>query len=304
MNHSQEKVLRYLTGSDNVDSIAVEDLQKLAEENPYFTVAQFLLTKKLKDQNNQSFLPQVQKTALYFSNPYWLHYQLEEPTTDSTIQDNIPYSQEKIEINSATTNSLEGLHPITTEFSIGEIEAASTLAHDTLEEALGEDLTSNKQEQLPTSEIINNDIHPITTEFSVGELEAASELANETLRETDNEEIDRPVWVEASENTSIPHTQEQENLLEQTKINTLDEENATALDEAKEEINQPEEEMAAITRDTDEKTDEFLKQLPKTEQSIFRDNIEEVVLETISPVGSEDRLHQHSIVYKVRSPTA
>lgn len=78
MNQSPEKVLHYLAGNGNIEAVTVDDLQKLAAENPYFPVTQFLLAKKLKNEGEETYLSQVQKTALYFSNPYWLQYQLDE----------------------------------------------------------------------------------------------------------------------------------------------------------------------------------------------------------------------------------
>ena len=76
MNQSLDKSLHYLTGNENIDAVTIEELEKLVNDNPWFAVAHFLLAKKLKKENNDRFLQQVQKTALYFPNPYWLHYQL------------------------------------------------------------------------------------------------------------------------------------------------------------------------------------------------------------------------------------
>src|SRR4051812_8334345 len=106
MNNSLDKALYYLTGNGSIDAVSVEELEKLANNHPYFPVAHFLLSKKLKKQNSNNFLSEVQKTALYFPNPYWLHYQLlndlpdepivheasdtsiqEEPTVGDTLED-------------------------------------------------------------------------------------------------------------------------------------------------------------------------------------------------------------------------
>ncbi|MDQ6814438.1 MAG: hypothetical protein M3040_11920, partial [Bacteroidota bacterium] len=78
MNQSAEKVLSYLAGNADIDAVPVEDLKKLVAENAYFPVAQFLLTWKLKKENSSAYLVAAPKTSLYFSNPYWLQYQLTE----------------------------------------------------------------------------------------------------------------------------------------------------------------------------------------------------------------------------------
>ena len=74
--NSYEKVLHHLFGDQTLETVTIDHLQNFVHENPYFSLAQLFLAKKLKAENSPSFLPQVQKTALYFSNPYWLHYQL------------------------------------------------------------------------------------------------------------------------------------------------------------------------------------------------------------------------------------
>lgn len=78
MNSIQEKVLFHLTGSRDLSQVEEESLAKLANSYPYFTPVQFLLASKLKETNSSIFTTQAQKTGLYFTNPYWLHYLLNE----------------------------------------------------------------------------------------------------------------------------------------------------------------------------------------------------------------------------------
>ncbi len=137
MNDSNEKVTSYLTGHKNTYASTVEDLQRLADEHPYFPVTQFLLAKKLKAQSESSYLQQVQKTALYFSNPYWLHYQLSK--------DNFTEEEDEVNVTSAIANTQETFENdtpanneapvITTHFSADKLIAASNLAHQTLQES-------------------------------------------------------------------------------------------------------------------------------------------------------------------------
>lgn len=108
MNKSTQEVLRYLAGSENIEAIPLDDLQKLADENPYFPVAQLLLTKKLKAQNNPGFLPQAQKTALYFSNPYWLDYQLTNELWQDSVSEENNFAGEKIATDEDVIAELSG----------------------------------------------------------------------------------------------------------------------------------------------------------------------------------------------------
>ncbi|MCW3107676.1 MAG: hypothetical protein JWQ09_2182, partial [Segetibacter sp.] len=200
MNRSPEKVLNYLAGNENIDAVTVDDLQKLAAENPYFPVSQFLLAKKLKDKNEPEYLLQVQKTAVYFSNPYWLQYQLtgghlrEDPNHklpgNVTIEDKAEESFAKAE-----ASIIEEYHPVTTLFSSNELTAASKLAHETIQE--------------------------------IPEINAVD------------------VNNEKDENTNSPDN-----------VETIDDEETAHLN-----ISQAEEEMSAITRNTDEKTESFISHL-------------------------------------------
>lgn len=217
MNYSLEKVLCYLAGNENIEAISLPDLQKLADENPYFSVAQLLLAKKLKSDNNSGFLPQAQKTALYFSNPFWLHYQLNESWHDLLPGEDV---------------------------IVGEIIT---------------DNVSSFQTKLPKSKELSD----LTSKFSSIELNEASAETEELLKEENK--------------------QKQISNIYETPAETLVE----IPGENKEIENQPEEEMAAITREPDIKTEQFLSEANDTEVTFTRDNIEQVILETQTSAGLE-----------------
>ena len=187
MNPSSDRVLRYLTGNENIEDISVNDLQKLADENPYFPVARFLLAKKLKAVNNSHFLPEVQKTALYFSNPFWLNYQLADPSE---------YELLPVEENF---------------FSEAQIVPS-----------------------LPLTELAEHK-------------EAFKSSSDETI-----------------ENSH----------LETTSGNA-------------EKTDQPEEEMAAITREPDFEAEQFLEEAASTEETFIPDNVEAVLIEPQTAAGLE-----------------
>jgi hypothetical protein len=52
------------------------ELEILADKYPYFGIAQLLVSGKLKQDNDADYEKQVQKTSLYFTNPLWLDYVL------------------------------------------------------------------------------------------------------------------------------------------------------------------------------------------------------------------------------------
>ncbi|NCI49933.1 hypothetical protein GWC95_08370 [Sediminibacterium roseum] len=83
MNVTQEKSLFHLTGKLALSQAAKETLQAVADESPYFAPARFLLTADLKlAQPYHEWMAHAQKTNLYFTNPNWLQYLLEDITTE------------------------------------------------------------------------------------------------------------------------------------------------------------------------------------------------------------------------------
>jgi hypothetical protein len=76
MNMVEGKIVHLLTGKHSLDEVTVNELKTIADNQPYFSVVQLLLAKKMKQENHPEYLQQVQKTALYFPNVHWLHYQL------------------------------------------------------------------------------------------------------------------------------------------------------------------------------------------------------------------------------------
>jgi tetratricopeptide (TPR) repeat protein len=79
MNTLQEKAVYQLAGN-TIEAVSTSELFKLANEHPYFSAAQYFLSYKLNKENHSGFQPQLRKTALFFNNPNWLQYQLQENT--------------------------------------------------------------------------------------------------------------------------------------------------------------------------------------------------------------------------------
>ena len=53
----------------NVIDCSVEELQNLADENPYFAPAQYALLTRLKDKDPDKYQAQFQKAILYYHLP-------------------------------------------------------------------------------------------------------------------------------------------------------------------------------------------------------------------------------------------
>ena len=76
MNTAVTRILQQLTGSASLDEVRLESLQAIAAEYPWFGPAQLLAAKKQHSEYPSGTIATLEKTALYFSNPYWLHFLL------------------------------------------------------------------------------------------------------------------------------------------------------------------------------------------------------------------------------------
>ncbi len=85
MNASLEKTLLHLTGKTNFSEVSVAQLEELVAAHPYFAPAQLLLAAKLKNTQHPQALAQSTKTALYFTNPFWLQLQLSKDAHDEQV---------------------------------------------------------------------------------------------------------------------------------------------------------------------------------------------------------------------------
>lgn len=87
MNASQEKALFHLTGQSDLTKIQESTLKQMAAEFPYFAPIHLFLAEKWHAIDEVQFEAASQKANLYFTNPYWLHYQLNSQTIQPEMQD-------------------------------------------------------------------------------------------------------------------------------------------------------------------------------------------------------------------------
>ncbi len=93
---TQEKALKKLTGGVTVAEMKMEDIEEMSKKYPYFSPIQYLFSLKLKREKHPLAAPQAMKTALFFSNPYWLQFQL-----NSFKEADITHVEEKLEPENA-----------------------------------------------------------------------------------------------------------------------------------------------------------------------------------------------------------
>jgi hypothetical protein len=87
MNQSMQRAIQHLFQVSSLEAVSRERLETLVEEYPCFGFGHYLLSHKLRVENSDQFLSATQKTNLYFQNPFWLQWMLEnagEPASPAT----------------------------------------------------------------------------------------------------------------------------------------------------------------------------------------------------------------------------
>jgi len=83
MQQSMQPILQHLFQVSSLDEVSRQRLESFVEEHPSFGMGHYLLSRKLRAEGSDRFAAETQKTSLYFTNPFWLQWQLDHgaPTT-------------------------------------------------------------------------------------------------------------------------------------------------------------------------------------------------------------------------------
>jgi hypothetical protein len=84
----------------------VEELQQLTSQYPFSAPVQFLLAKKLKEISSDPLNKHIQKASLYFQNPLWFDYLLNE----TGVQHYSPQKQEEVFSKPAVEMEMPATH--------------------------------------------------------------------------------------------------------------------------------------------------------------------------------------------------
>lgn len=63
-----------ILGKSSLEDCTLQETRELAQRYPYFAPAQFLYLQKLRSENNEEYLKQLQKAVLYYHNPLAFEY--------------------------------------------------------------------------------------------------------------------------------------------------------------------------------------------------------------------------------------
>src|SRR5450432_4271580 len=78
MTLHMQHIIQHLFQADTLEDVPRERLEALVEEYPSFGIARYLLSSKLRAEHADHFEEETRKTNLYFTNPFWLQWLLQQ----------------------------------------------------------------------------------------------------------------------------------------------------------------------------------------------------------------------------------
>lgn len=106
MNSTVNEITKSITGKHSLNDCSVEELQQLTSQYPFSAPVQFLLAKKLKEISSDPLNKHIQKASLYFQNPLWFDYLLNE----TGVQHYSPQKQEEVFSKPAVEMEMPATH--------------------------------------------------------------------------------------------------------------------------------------------------------------------------------------------------
>jgi hypothetical protein len=95
MTGDTEHIMMTLFGTGKLEEVPIHELKELVQTFPSFNIAHYLLSKRLDQEKDEESRTANLKTALYFNNPFWLQWLLQNTNEEQ---------KESVENNPAFTD--------------------------------------------------------------------------------------------------------------------------------------------------------------------------------------------------------
>jgi hypothetical protein len=86
MRTAVDQLVKAWFDRESLREVDVDALHILTVKYPYSPLFHYLYTRKLKEAGDSRYPQAVARTAFYFSNPHWLHHQMQERTERETVR--------------------------------------------------------------------------------------------------------------------------------------------------------------------------------------------------------------------------
>ena len=134
-----QSILQYLFKKNALADVSVEEITHCVQQYPFFPLGHFLLTKKLQPFNETAFLEQLEKTTLYFHDPLWLHYLLQQPEFLNKPEELRLSEAEKLAAGTEGPDKASSASdPFPGDLAVGDLENTRAFAstHDMIEDVV------------------------------------------------------------------------------------------------------------------------------------------------------------------------
>src|SRR5687768_6884129 len=159
----------------NIIDCSVEELQNLADENPYFAPAQYALLTKLKEKDHDKYQAQFQKAILYYHDPL---------TFDQFI------NEENYSFDFATVDEQEVVLPVESEKELDIQENSNSANTEEIEQTLSKEFQETE-----------NHFIELSREDEIVTEEAPREINNERVEQETILEEQPTIPVVSTENS-------------------------------------------------------------------------------------------------------
>ena len=78
MSYTNEHIILKKLSGNPAKEVSVDELIEITDKYPAFGAGKYLLAKKMQSQQHENFQQYAQKAVLYFANPFWFHFKLNE----------------------------------------------------------------------------------------------------------------------------------------------------------------------------------------------------------------------------------
>jgi hypothetical protein len=173
-----ENIVQHLFHQPSLQSVTIDELERMTQQYPSFAAARFLLLKKMQDTNHPEFSSQLHVTTLYFNNPLWLQFLLQP--------------QNGVVMPSAVTKETIVGHtgPAEASFPLATVEAS----------AMGDSITASAtiEEEEEEEETLHEESVPVEIPVPIKEIQTAAIDIKEAPQEA------APVRQQAEEPMAMP----------------------------------------------------------------------------------------------------
>ena len=89
MTNQIDHIVEHLFQKKKLDDVSVYELERFIATHPYFAAGHFLLAKKNHNSDPNHFEENVARAALYFHNPLWLQWLLDQDSDAASTKNEV-----------------------------------------------------------------------------------------------------------------------------------------------------------------------------------------------------------------------